>query len=481
MHFVQLKIYLLIFFCITAVCFSQTEEETDNLNDSLKKKFEENAQKIDSLNLKVGSIIITGNKTTKDYIILREMSLKPKDKFTIDKYTNDLQNIYNLALFTKVDIIPIPTGEKELSLNVDLQERWYILPLPAGGIEDGEWSKIWAGINLRWDNFRGRNERLNFGFRVFYNPSLSLSYYIPWIGDKLHLYLGLGGSWRRNRNKSLNAVGKVSGSNTLEYHDENFDNYQSKGELTLGRYFSKNFSVFTEFKFNHISVSKYAPGRTLSPDGSDNFLIIGGGISYDSRDINEYATKGLFTKIFYDRYGFIDKEINFGRLNIDNQSFIPINITKSYYLTLASRLYSSLAFGAVIPFYNHEYLGYSEDYIRGWKGQAFEGDDAFTMYNELRIPIISPRYIRGRDMPIVKDLPIIKNLDIRHGLYFTLFYDIGTVWYKDESIKKKRFLSGAGIGLNFIAPFGYVLRADWGFRLAKPVVGQIGLSLYAKF
>ena len=137
--------------------------------------------------------------------------------------------------------------------------------------------------------------------------------------------------------------------------------------------------------------------------------------------------------------------------------------------------------GAVIPVYNHEYLGYSEDYVRGWKGQAFEGDDVFTIYNELRIPIVKPRYVKGKDMMIVKDIPIIQNLDIRHGLYFTLIYDVGTVWYKEESFLNKRFYSGVGIGLNFIAPFGYVIRTEWVFRLGTPTVGHFGLSLSSKF
>ncbi|HWA06577.1 MAG TPA: BamA/TamA family outer membrane protein, partial [Ignavibacteria bacterium] len=421
------------------------------------------------------------NKTTKDDIILREMHLKKGSKFTLKEYSEDLLSIYNLALFTKVDIIPVPVGEKEIALNVDVKERWYILPLPNAGIEEGEWKKIWLSMNLRWDNFRGRNERLNAGFRIFYNPSVSLSYFVPWIGEKLHLFMGIGGAWQRQRNRSLTAVGRESGSNTIAYNDSNYENVQYKAELTIGRYFGKHFSVFTEYKFNHLRVSQYAPGRTVSDDGVDRYITLGAGVSWDSRDINEYATKGLLFRTMYERYGFLDEEVNFGRFILENQSFIPLPLTKSYYITLASKLYTSLAMGAIIPVYNHEYLGYSEDYVRGWKGKAYEGDDIFTVYNELRIPVIKPRYIRGKDMVIVKDIPIVKNLDIRHGLYFTLIYDIGTVWYKDEKISTKRFYSGAGIGVNIIAPFGYVLRADWVFRLGKPTVGQIGFSLSAKF
>ncbi len=451
------------------------------LNDSLQKQFDDNAQKIDSMDIKVTSIIITGNKITKDEIILREMSLKKGGKFTLKKYSDDLQNIYNLALFTKVDIIPVPISNNEIVLNVEVQERWYILPLPSAGIEENEWKKVWVSMNLRWDNFRGRNESLNAGFRVFYNPSISLRYYVPWIGDKLHLFMGIGGSWQRQRNKSLEAVGKQSGSNTIAYNDSNYDNIKYKAEITLGRYWGKNFSVFTNLKFNHLRVTQYAPGRTVSENGVDRYFVFGGGIAWDSRDVYEYATKGLYSRMMYERYGFMDAVINFGRFSFENQSFIPIPFSKKYYITLASKLYTSLAVGAVIPVYHHENLGYGEDYVRGWKGKTFEGDDIFTIYNEIRIPIIKPRYIKGSDVFIVKDIPIVKNLDIRHGLYFTIIYDIGTVWYKDERISKKRFYSGAGIGINIIAPLGYVLRVEWEFRLGKPTVGQVGFSLSAKF
>ena len=466
-------IKILILFFVPLILHAQS--------DSLEKALKENAAAIDSLNLRVNNIVVTGNRITDEDIILREMILKKGSKFTIEDYSRDLLSIYNLALFTKVDIYPIPQPDKEITLNVDVKERWYILPLPNAGVEEGEWKKFWASLNLRWDNFRGRNERVNVGFRAFYNPSVSASYFVPWIGEKLHLYTGVGGSWQRQRNQSLKAVGRENTFNTIDYDDKNFDNIQYKAELTVGRYFGKRLAFYTDYKYNYLKVSEYATGRTMSPTGVDKYLTLGAGITFDSRDISEYATKGDFLRASYSRYGFISDEIDFGRFTIENQSFIPLYLKKDYYFTLASKLFTSFAIGAVIPIYNHEYLGYSDDYIRGWKGLAFEGDDVFTLYNELRIPIISPRYIKGSHLPVMKDIPIIKNLDLRHGLYFTLIYDIGTVWYKYESINKKRFISGAGMGINVIAPFGYVLRFDWVFRLGTPTVGEVGLSLSSKF
>ena len=144
--------YLFLLILISPfILYAQNNSDPYNeeLNDSLKQQFEKSALTVDSLNLKVNSIIITGNKTTKDDIITREMSLKKGSKFTLEKYSEDLLNIYNLALFTKVDIIPVPMGEKEIALNVDVKERWYILPLPNAGIEEGERKKIWLSLNLK--------------------------------------------------------------------------------------------------------------------------------------------------------------------------------------------------------------------------------------------------------------------------------------------------------------------------------------------
>lgn len=443
---------------------------------------EQTARMIDTLNLRVRYVVITGNDITKDVVILREMSLKKGSIFTYTKYNDDLQNIYNTRLFPKVDIIPIPVNDSQVVLNVDVTERFlYITPFPTGGIDDGEWKKIWVGASTRWDNFRGMNESLNLNFRVFYNPRISLGYSNPWIGKNLKLFIHIGGSWSRTRNQNLTTVGRTIGTNTLTFEDENYLNIQYNADLTVGKKIGKHLSVFTNYMYNFLRVNEYKPGRTVSPTGVDKYLTIGGGIRYDTKNLHDYTTKGYYISSYYQRHGFLDEQINFGRFTFEGESFIPVNITGSYFLTVASRLYTSLAVGAVIPSYHHKTLGYSDDYVRGWKGLAYEGDDVFTLYNELRIPIVKQRYIMANKLPLLKSLPIIKDLPLKYGLYFTLIYDIGTTWFKNDRLADKRFLSGAGVGLNLIAPFGYVFRLDWVFRMAKPSVGEINLRANAKF
>jgi outer membrane protein assembly factor BamA len=450
--------------------------------DSLFQLIQKNPYLIDSLKLVVKEVVVSGTKITKDEVILREMNLKKDELFTISKYKHDIQRIYNLGLFTKVDILPVPVSNNQIVLNVDVQERWYIFPFPEWGMDDGEWSKIWIGARLKWDNFRGMNESMGVFFRVLYNPAVSIFYNVPWIGKDLHLFASVRGGYSKVQNQSLLALDRPNGSNTLSRNDtNNFEYNQYDAFLTAGKYFSKNLSIFGEFGYNHSRVSEYAPGRTISPTGVDKYLTFGPGFQFDSRDVREYATSGFFLRATYLRYGYADKTINFGRFNFETRSFIPIDITSDYYVTIASRVFTSLASGAVIPIYQHQYLGFGDNYVRGWNYRGYEGDDELTFYNELRIPIFQPRYISASELPVIGKIPIINKFQLKHGLYFKILYDLGAVWNKDDRIYDIKFLRGTGIGLDAILPFGYVLRLEWAFRIDRPMIGTFVIGTTAKF
>ncbi|MCX7877482.1 MAG: hypothetical protein N2510_02450 [Ignavibacteria bacterium] len=459
--------YGIIIFLSVSYSFSQT--------DSLQ----EYAKVLDSLKLKVSRVIITGNEVTRDEVILREMKLVPGALLTMHNYLRDFRKLYNLRLFNRVDIIPIPENNKRVIINVNVNERWYIFPLPDAGMENGEWKKVWLSLGILWDNMRGMNESLFAGFRVFYNPWIKFKYEIPWIGRRLKLFSSFEASWSRNRNKSIELSG--ASSNEINYNNQGYDNTIYRISLKLGKKFSDDISVYTESRFNLMRVSEYKSGRTMSPDGRDIWLSLGLGFSYDSRNFFDYTTKGYYINTSYYRSGFGDVEVNFGRFNIESRMYLPVYLTGKYFLTFASKFYNSLAIGPQIPAYQREFLGYSDHFVRGWSKFAFEGDNSLTLYNELRIPVISPKYLRGRDLPLIRDILIAKDLDYRYGLYLSLIYDLGTVWMKSESIFRKKFMQGAGMGINFLAPFNYVLRLDWVFRLGRPVVGEIGVALRAKF
>jgi len=451
------------------------EASPDSVMDKITKQ-------LDSLHLKVRDILVHGNKITKEYIIVRELEIQKGEVFTAKKYVNSISNLLNLNLFSKVKITPVPVNDKGISLNIEVEERPYLVPIPGGGVEEGEYfKKLYAALTFKLDNFRGRNETLSLYTRYFYNPEIRFTYKNPWFAGKTHLFTIFNTGWKKHRNQSIRALGIANGENTIKYEHPNFENYITNADIKFGKYLSRYFSVFVDAGYNRVRVSEYAPGRTFNSSGVDSYLNAGLGIGFDTRDYKFFATKGLYINSTFTRFGITNNLINYGRFEFESQSYIPISFNKSFYITIASRLFTSMAIGTVIPIYNDQFLGYSDNYVRGWSGKAFEGEDEITAYNEIRIPIYKPRYIQGSKVPIIKGLPIIRNMNLLHGLFFTIIYDIGTTFDHTDNISKQRFISGAGVGLDAVLPFGLVGRADWVFRLAHPMVGQVGFSLSAKF
>jgi len=462
-----LKIFVLgcIIYLSCPVSNATSQEKHRNKTDSLKIS-RKNYKYLDSLKPVISGLVITGSKVTNDDVILREMQLSKGQIFTSKQCEEDRLRIFNLGLFVKADVIPLLKPDSTVLLKVSVQEKWYIYPMPSAGIVDGSLSKLWVGASIRWQNFRGKNETANLSFGVGYNPFIHASYTIPWIGKDLHLFTTLSGGYSKDRNRSQLALGRPNGYTFVSYRDfnnNNFDYYNSNFKLTIGKYFSKHFSVYTQAGYTSMQVTEYDTGRTISPVGTDRFLTFGLGLRYDSRNNHEFTTKGYVLQASYEHYGFMDNIVNFGRFNFTQQEFIPVNIKNDYDVILTSRLNTSIAVGSAIPYYNHKFLGFGGDAIRGWYWFGFEGDNMFTLNNEIRIPLFQPNYFEGRQIPLIKKIKYLKDYSYKYGLFITLFYDVGTVWDAGSNVRDLKMLNGTGAGLNAILPFGMNAKVEWGF------------------
>jgi len=155
-----LQFFIFIFsiyntFLLNAV-FSQSKHNSFNSDSS--KTINKNYTYLDSLKLVIAEVVIMGNDVTDDEIILREMQLRKGNVFTSEKCEEDRLKINNLGLFVRTEITPDLKPENKLLLKVNVQEKWYIYPMPSAGSVDGDIRKIWVGASIRWQNFRGRNE-----------------------------------------------------------------------------------------------------------------------------------------------------------------------------------------------------------------------------------------------------------------------------------------------------------------------------------
>jgi outer membrane protein assembly factor BamA len=428
----------------------------------------------------VNRIIITGNEVTKTEIITREMATKENSVLDIKKLENDIQRVYNLGLFNKVDVIPVPETHNSINLIIDVEERFYILPIPQGGFKDGDLKKFWGGLNIIWNNFRGRNETLGLSFGIGYEPFVSLNYSVPWIGEKARFFTSTSIKYSKDYNRSRLAL-QDTNTNLIPDKDSNFAIYNFETSFTLGKYFTPDLSFSTTVKYNYLKLSEYFPGRTISNNGIDDFLSIHLRGRYDTRDSREYSLYGSYYTVEYQKNGFILSTVNFNRVNFDLRRFIPVKIKDDYSITFASRLQGSLAFGGTVPVYMRVFYGYNNK-IRGWNNFIFEGENQAGLFSELRIPVIQPFYIKGTDLPVIKGIGFLKGLSYKFGLYTTVFFDVAGVWNRNNELSKTRFRNGFGAGLNFILPFGFVGSVEGAFRKeGKRFIPQAIFGLNSSF
>lgn len=433
----------------------------------------------DSLRLYIEQIIIQGNKVTDPEIILREMQTKENEYTTIEVLKRDWERIYNLKLFTKVDIMPLPSSQKGYSLVISVEETFYILPIPIGGIKDGDLKKIWVGLNLKWNNFRGRNETLGLAFGLLYDPFINLSYSIPWIGKNKHYFTSFEVGYSLNNNKSIENPNSLAAPLNVD-SAKSYKTFNWNGKVSVGKYIFKELSTSISLGYNSISTSDYIKDKTLSSSGTDNYASAGYNINYDTRDSYEYSMAGASISANYYKFGF-GEVINYNSFNIDIRKFIPIKFSDKFIVSFGTKINPVIFWGGNIADYHHQQLGYSR-IIRGWNDFAFEGENSLLYSNELRIPIVQPFYVSGNEMPVVKKLPYLKDISYKFGLYLTMFFDAGGVWNKQDRFADTRFYNGYGAGLNFILPLGFVGRADWAFRHQENYYkGQLILSLNASF
>jgi outer membrane protein assembly factor BamA len=137
--------------------------------------------------LHVSSIVIGGNELTKDFIIEREMSLKVGSLLTREAVAYDINRIYSLQLFNKVDIHVVPDSTTA-TLIVFVSERWYFYPFPIAGFKDHSWTHFYYGAGVVHTNFRGRNELVNTQFALGYDPYASVQYVDPAFDPDHNLY-----------------------------------------------------------------------------------------------------------------------------------------------------------------------------------------------------------------------------------------------------------------------------------------------------
>lgn len=395
------------------------------------------AGKIDSVSYNVeypfilDSITITGNDITEEEIILRELTFSPGDTLTAEMVKYNKERVFSLGIFTKVEIYPRKVNSN-VSINIHVEESWYIYPVPFVQLKNKDWNKLSYGFYVVVKNFRGRNETLSGRASFGYDPSFSVSYYKPSITRGSNIFFEIEASYLTTANISSIAE---------RLYGKEFEQKAILSQVLVGKRYGLFNWLSINLNYNYLETPFYIKGVSASNSRIDRFPQIGLNYSYDTRDLIQFPKDGIFfgTNIQWKGWGIND--VNYATYSIDFREYR--NLFADLYGKW--RLASRLSIGYLIPYYDYSYLGYI-DRVRGHFSRQFEGHHSYISAAELFYPIIKDMNLDFEWVPIVPN----QLLRYRAAIYAQLFIDTGAVQNRGRAFGIKNFSTGYGAGLTFL-------------------------------
>lgn len=408
--------FFFFYFLIISVIYSQGTGFTPVLPDTL---------------IKVDSIKISGNSTTEDYIIFRELTFKEGDTISLKTIDYNRERVFSLGLFNDVKV-SVKNENDFNKILIEVVESWYIYPIPFIRYKDRESSEASYGINFLYKNFRGRDETVKIGFSFGYDPAYTLVYNVPVLFNSKNLGIGFVFNYINFRNKTKEGI-------ILNKGDFDYKGIQTRINLN---YRINQFNLL-------VGIAGYdyfeAPNKNFnsisaSTGNIDRVPLLGFNYYYDSRDLKQYADVGTFFSFMAIHKGFGLREINYNLFNLDYRQYR--NIIGN--LTWKGRITTRAVLGENTPLYDYSILGY-EEYIRGTSHRKFEGRTYFLTSMEMSYPII-----KEWDMKL--KLPLIPEsiTSARIGIQFTLFADAGNAFSSYSDLSVRNLTYGWGFGINIL-------------------------------
>lgn len=417
----------------------------------------------------VQEIKVIGNKTTKEQIILRELPFKLGDKIP----SNELQvildraksNLLNTLLFNFVTIDPVYFDDKNISIYILLEERWYWWPMPIFEIQEPNFNTWWEtkdldrlnyGLYVAKENFRGRKERLIFKFQDGYTEQFGLKYTVPYINKKQTQGMSLKFLYSRNRELTY-----ATTNNVRDFY-RNDDEYIKKHiEAGLGYDFRpklyNNHGLY--LKYSNVEVSDSVP--IINPNYlSDStttmqYFSLEYTIKRDKRNFRSYPTKGYYYdfSIVKDGIGVLDENLNKLYLNSQYRKYWQLS-DKFFFSTLLRASYT-IKEG---PYILYSGLGYINKLVRGYELYVIQGEHYALSKFQFRYSLLNNKVFRFNFVPANKfnKIPL--------SIYLGAFFDAG---YVDSKINQQNnFLTntplyGSGLALDFVSYYDIVFRVEY--------------------
>lgn len=422
----------------------------------------------------VDSIILCGNKVTKDVIIFRELTFKQHDTIPaydfIEELTRTRENLLNTSLFNFVtihDSIVSGGNPSHIQIHIRFVERWYLWPFPIFELSDRNFNTWWEskdfnrisyGLMLVKENMRGRKERLNMLLRFGWDETYQVSYDVPYINKKQTFGAGVGVGFSQNHEVAFRTV--ANKHENIRVDDENiFKNFYSYLNLTHrpSLYHHHVLSLRYDYYVFGDTLLKLNPSYSFNGEGINEYLTLQYRYSSDHRDSKVYPLTGEYFEGNLVKSGLgIFKDGDISMMNLQGSYRKYWSFFKRFYFS--TDWTGKISTSRIQPFFYQRGLGFGRNFVRGYELYVVDGQSFILGKNTLKFNLVPTQ---------VKDLKFIpgdKFGKIHYAVYINWFVDAGYVEdFKDTEGNElaNKMLLGTGVGIDLVTYYDMVFRVEF--------------------
>lgn len=446
----------------------------------------------DSATYIIRTINYSGNKTTKKFILERELSFKTGDTLSgtelLKRTERSRQNLLNTSLFNFVTILPSCPYDtnspvcRQIDIAVTVKERWYTWPAPVFEVYEQNFNTWWRnGHNLDrasygfflWRyNFRGRKESIALICRFGYSQQFGGQYSIPYLNKKQTIGITFTGTYTRNHE-----IAYATQNNKLLFFKDG--NEFARGETSGSIMFSYRQGFYTrhtlDMRYANLTISDTVPDFAsdyfVSGKKRMEYFTLSYRISRDFRDFKAYPLKGHYEEIEITKHGLgiLPEE----KLNV---FFVAANFRR--YVQIAPRFFGATMVrarwmpGPVPPYYHQRALGFST-YVRGYEYYVVDGQSYVLGKINFRYQLLKPHVYK------IPYFPLEKFNTFHIAIYSGIFADAAYVEDRasvasDHNTLGNDFLFGYGAGIDFVTYYDIAFRLEYSFNK----MGENGFFLH---
>ena len=426
----------------------------------------------------VNSLLVTGTKKTKVYIVYREIQFKKGDSIVISQLTKELEQarhqVNNTTLFNEVKLDVLVIDSNNINITVHVIERWYLYPVPQFQLVDRNFNEWWKtykrsfdrvnyGIKFVHYNLSGRRDQLRIYLINGYSRNISFSYSNPYSNSTLNKGYSVSAGYTQNREIAY----QTSNDNKILFYPPDSVRKKTNDFVRNSWYINGSYQIrngfFTRqylsagYTFLKVDDSVIIKNHNYFKDSvtSKGYIDLAYTYQYTNVDNTSYSLKGtsVYISILKRGLGFT------GGLNM-----FSVEAGLNKYYSLGKNWYSNFQLNGRIKlplnqaYLNQRGLGYGDTYLRGLEYNVIDGVAHVLLRSTLKKKLISFNVPFRLFPKILTKIPFT--------FFAKTFTDLGYVYNKTkyDTYLSNRLLYTGGFGIDVLTLYDINLRFEYSFN-----------------